>query len=81
MLKEHAEGQNKFWKDVKMLIPDMTNKRVGEILQPGSGKMCSGKEANDLMNEYFINIGKEMAIVSFIYQLLVSLRRQVFLKS
>ena len=27
-LKEHAEDQNKFWKDVKMLIPDMTNKKL-----------------------------------------------------
>ena len=25
------------------------------------GDLCTGKEANDVMNEYFINIGKDLA--------------------
>ena len=52
--------QYKFWKDVKMLIPDMTNKNVEELLHPESEQMCSGKEANYLMKEYFINTGTEL---------------------
>ena len=60
-LKEHEKDQKKYWNDVKMLIPEMTSKKVDEISHPIGGHMCSGKEANDLMNEYFINIGKELA--------------------
>ena len=38
----------------------MTNRKVEEILNH-VGDLCTGKEANDVMNEYFINIGKELA--------------------
>ena len=38
----------------------MTNRKVEEILNH-VGDLCTGKEANDVMNEYFINIGKDLA--------------------
>ena len=28
---------------------------------PAAERLCTGKEANDLMNDYFINIGKDLA--------------------
>ena len=59
-LKEHEKDQKKFWEKIKMLIPSMTNRKVEEILNH-VGDLCTGKEANDVMNEYFINIGKELA--------------------
>ena len=37
----------------------MTNRKVEEILNH-VGDLCIGKEANDVMNEYFINIGKDL---------------------
>ena len=37
----------------------MTNRKVEEIVNH-VGDLCIGKEANDVMNEYFINIGKDL---------------------
>ena len=60
-LKEHEKNQSKFWEDIKSLIPDMKSRNVDAILNPYTERLCTGNEANDLMNEYFINIGKELA--------------------
>ena len=60
-LKVHEKDQNKFWTDVKTLIPDMSNNKVEAIMNLVVGELCTGKEANDLMNKYFVNIGQELA--------------------
>ena len=60
-LKVHEKDQNKLWTDVKTLIPDMSNKKVEAIMNLVVGELCTGKEANDLMNKYFVNIGQELA--------------------
>ena len=39
----------------------MQERKVSEILNPATGDMCSGTEANNLMNEYFTDIGKNLA--------------------
>ena len=31
------------------------------IFNPAAERLCTGKEANDLMNDYFINIGNDLA--------------------
>ena len=60
-LKEHNKDQNKFWKDIQILIPKMQERKVSDIVNPTTGVMCSGIEANNLMNEYFTDIGKNLA--------------------
>ena len=59
-LKEHEKDQNKILEKIKVLLHSMTNRKVEEILNH-VGDLCTGKEANDVMNEYFINIGKDLA--------------------
>ena len=39
----------------------MSNKKVEAIVNLVVGELCTGKEANDLMNKYFVNIGQELA--------------------
>ena len=60
-LKEHEKDQSKFWKDIKSLIPDMKIRNVDAIFNSATERLCTGKEANDLMNDFFINIGKDLA--------------------
>ena len=60
-LKQHNKDQNKFWNEIKKLIPKMNNREVKEVINPTTGNICSGKEANNLMNDYFINIGEQLA--------------------
>ena len=60
-LKEHEKDLSKFWKDIKSLIPNMKNRSVDSIFNPAAERLCTGKEANDLMNDYFINIGNDLA--------------------
>ena len=60
-LKQHNKDQNKFWNEIKKLIPKMNNREVKEVINPMTGNICSGKEANNLMNDYFINIGEQLA--------------------
>ena len=60
-LKEHEKDLSKFWKDIKSLIPNMKNRSVDSIFNPVAERLCTGTEANDLMNDYFINIGNDLA--------------------
>ena len=39
----------------------MKNRSVDSIFNPAAERLCTGKEANDLMNDYFINIGNDLA--------------------
>lgn len=53
--------QNKYWKSVQLILPNSCSKGIEVIYDPGKDEVVGGIKAADVINEYFANIGENLA--------------------
>ena len=60
-LEKHKHDQKKFWSSIKNVMPSKgVTKSVREVVNPVTGKMCTGKESVEVINSFFTNIGPNL---------------------
>ena len=60
-LEEHKNDQKSFWTSLKNVMPTKSvTKSVREVVNPLTGKLCTGKESVEVINSFFTNIGPNL---------------------
>lgn len=61
--KEHAKDSKKFWKSVKLVLPDNKSTSITVIWDEEKNELVSGMDAANLINNYFSNVGFKLASI------------------
>lgn len=60
-LETHRKDSKKYWKSIELILPNARSSNIEVINDPTSGEIVNGTKAADVINEYFSNIGKNLA--------------------
>ena len=63
-LNEHSSDYKKFWKTIRSVIPEEKGSAGQDILLSHDGKKLKKQEVAHYINNYFINIGKDVSCLT-----------------